>query len=167
MTFVRGGLTPPVKDNRNGSRSYSEILVKDNRHGWQNRVPKDNRSRGQDWWRTIAVHEKTKSSRTIAMKDKTYERQHHGIEETLLNDSCYCVEVRDIGEERRLGRDDWQPCADHMGRDMKSLGRQRWWWAPWASVTSDRARWGPFSVRWGKGGVLPYIFCASPSPANS
>jgi hypothetical protein len=37
------------------------------------------------------------------VKDKTYERQHYGIEEIILKGNCYYVEVGDIGEEKRLG----------------------------------------------------------------
>ena len=51
------------------------------------------------------------------------EGQHHGIEEIMKR------------------------CPDLVGRETKSFRGQWRWWAPPASVTPDRARWGPFSVR--------------------
>jgi hypothetical protein len=70
------------------------------------------------------------------LKDNLSEGQHHGIEEIILK-------VGDIGEERRSGRD----ARTVWAGKRKVSGGLLWWWAPPASVTPDRARWGPFSVR--------------------
>ena len=58
---------------------------------------------------------------SIPVKDKTYEGQHHDIEEIILKGNWYYVGVGDIGEERRLGRDVGQPCPDHVEREVKSF----------------------------------------------
>jgi hypothetical protein len=83
---------------------------------------------------------------SILLKDNCSEGQHHGIEFFLLKGNCYFIEVADIKEEKHLGRDVGQRCPNCVGRDAKSFGGQRRWWAPPASVTPDRARWGLFSV---------------------
>ena len=84
---------------------------------------------------------------SIILKDNRSKGQHHGIEFFLLKGNCYFIEVANIKEEKHLGRDVGQRCPNRVGRDAKSFGRQRRWWAPPAFVMPDRARWGPFSVR--------------------
>jgi hypothetical protein len=71
------------------------------------------------------MKDKTESGRIVAVKDKTYEGQHHGIEEIILKYNCYYVGVGDIGKERRLGRDVGQPCPNGVGREVESFKGQR------------------------------------------
>ena len=97
-------------------------------------------------WPSILQNDNRHEGKIWVLKDNRSEGQHHGIEEILLKGNCYFIEVADTKEERHLGRDVEQRCPNRMGRDAKSFGEQRRWWAPPSYVTSDRARWGLFSV---------------------
>ena len=115
--------------NMDYMEKWPSILLKDNRHEVKIWVFMDNRSEGQ----------------------------HHGIKEILLKGNCYFIEVADIKEERHLRRGVGQHCPNRVGRDAKSFGGQRRWWASPTFVTPDRAHWGLFSVchPFGTGDSIP------------
>jgi hypothetical protein len=57
------------------------------------------------------------------LKDNLSEGQHHGIEEIILKDNYHYIEVGDIGEERRSGRD-----AQTVWAGKRKVSGKQWRW---------------------------------------